>query len=144
MIRKVTIKDKDIFLQMCKAFYQSAAVLCCVSDDVLENNFNEIIRSDQYLEGFIFEKEDQVCGYGIISKTFSSEVGGICIWIEEIYVLEQFRGLELGTTFLKFIEENYVFERIRLEVEKDNNRALSLYLRKGYQKLNYLQMSKEV
>lgn len=66
------------------------------------------------------------------------------MWIEELYVKEQFRGKGLGSEFISFVEKNFDFKRLRLEVEKENVRAVKMYERNGLSFLEYDQMIKDV
>ena len=68
------------------------------------------------------------------------------LWIEELYIREQFRSRGLGREFFSYIEEKNKDRtaRISLEVEEENTRAASLYERLGYEKLDYKQMIKDL
>ena len=97
------------------------------------------------MRAFILEYEGQPAGYGLIAKTFSQEAGGYVYWLEELYILEEFRSKGLGSEFFAYVEEHKEegVLRFRLEVEEDNTRAAALYERLGYKPLNYKQMMKE-
>ena len=109
--------------------------------------FKELMQSDRYAEGFMVEKDGKTVGYALISKTYSREAGGKVLWLEELFVLENYRCCGLGREYFDFIEEyakeNH-FARIRLEVEKENIRARKLYEKLGYIPLEYSQMVKEL
>lgn len=72
-------------------------------------------------EAYLFEQDGQIAGYGTLAKTFSTEAGGLVIWLEEVYIRQEFRGSGLGSRFFRFIEEMYegTAARLRLEVEPD-------------------------
>ena len=144
-MRRVTEKDKSIFVELTKEFYNSPAVIQPIPESTMLRTFHEIIRSNEYIEGFIIENENQDVGYGIISKSFSPEAGGPVIWFEEVYVRDGYQGKGLGGEFFGFIEEAYKeqVKRLRLEVEADNERAVDLYKRLGYDFLKYNQMVKD-
>ena len=96
-------------------------------------------------EIYLLDWEGETAGYGLTARTFSQEAGGIVIWIEELYIREAYRSRGLGREFFSYIEEKNrgKIKRIRLEVEEDNTRAISLYERLGYEVLGYNQMIKE-
>lgn len=144
MIRSITKDDRNLYLNLAKEFYCSDAVLHPVPDKNRTNTFNEMMRSDEYLLGYIFEYGGKCAGYAMLAKTYSPEVGGICILIEEIYVLEEFQSKGLGSEFFKFIFNKFkvVAKRYRLEAVKSNNGAISLYDKLGFETLDYLQMVK--
>ena len=78
----------------------------------------------------------------MVAKSFSTEFGKPCIWIEDIYIKESCRGQGLGTQFLNFIEAKYPDAIFRLEVEEENERAVRVYRKCGYEFLPYQEMKK--
>ena len=81
-----------------------------------------------------------VVGYGMIAKSFSTEFGKPCVWIEDIYVMEEYRGRGIGSEFIQFVMENNPNCVIRLEVEEDNKRAIDVYHKNGFSVLPYMEM----
>lgn len=146
MVRRVKEKDREEFIRLSELFYNSPAVLHTVPRAYHENLFDELMRSDTYAEAFMLEQQGETIGYALTSKTYSREAGGKVLWLEEIFVEDEYRGCGIGKEFFMFIE-GYAsfngFARIRLEVENENKRARSLYERLGYEYLDYLQMVKE-
>lgn len=144
MIRKINQSDKSIYLQMANDFYHSEAVLHVVDSFNFEKTFEELISSDVYADCYIHESEGRADAYLLTAKTFSQEAGGVCVWIEEIYVLPQARGRGIGTALINKVFDTYGnAARFRLEVEKDNKSAVDLYRRLGFKNLDYLQMIKD-
>lgn len=144
-MRRITEKDKEVFIQLSTEFYSSPAVIEPISEEVMMRTYNEMIRSNTYVEGFIIEDEGEDVGYGLISKSFSPEAGGPVIWFEEVYIRDGHQGKGLGAEFFRYIEEAYEdgTKRLRLEVEMENERAVALYKRLGYDNLAYMQMVKD-
>lgn len=140
MLRHVEKKDESLFMELCDEFYHSDAVLEPIPVSYIQDTFNEIIRSKDYLECFILEFNNEPAGYALLSKSFSPEVGGPSIWFEEIYVRPAYQGKGLGKEVFAYVKENIKAARYRLEVEEDNQRAISLYERLGYKVLPYMQM----
>ncbi len=142
MVREIKASDKEIFMEMAKEFYSSDAVLHAIPDKYHENAFNEAIKSHTYLHILMLEYDSVPVGYCTLSKQFSTEAGGMCIWFEDIYVRSQFRSKGLGRELFAYIENNFDYARLRLEVEDDNVRGVELYKRMGFEKLPYSQMIK--
>ena len=142
MIRRISPNDRNLFVTLSKEFYSTDAVSHTIPHEYHKNSFDELMRSDEYIECFIFEQDGETAGYALIAKTFSPEAGGVVVWIEELYVREGFRGKGLGKAFFAYMEQNYNVSRYRLEVEPDNVRAKKLYSALGYKKLPYEQMIK--
>ena len=143
-IRQIEQKDKEIFLTLSKEFYDSPAVISPIKDEYHENAFNELMRSRDYLDCFMLEYGGEICGFGLINITYCHEAGGKVIWIEELYIREDFRSLGIGRVFFAFVEEKFPAFRYRLEVEKENERAVKLYKSLGYDFLEYDQMIKDI
>lgn len=145
MIRKMTENDKELYITMAEEFYNSDAVLHPIPRDYFEKTANEALRSDEYAEIYLLEYEGETAGYGLTARTFSQEAGGQVLWIEELYIRKEFRSKGLGREFFSSLEDKNRGEivRLRLEVEADNTRAISLYERLGYEVLDYVQMVKD-
>ena len=145
MFRKIQEKDKAFYINTANEFYDSNAVDHKVPCRNIENTFNELMRSNEYAECYIFEKDGEKAGYALLAKTFSQEAGGLVLWIEEIYIREPYRSKGLGREFFNYIEKEKDGDtvRIRLEVEEKNERAQSLYRQLGYEVLDYVQMIKD-
>ena len=146
MIRKLTENHRDLYIRMAEEFYSSDAVLHPIPRAYIERTADEALQSDAYAEIYLLEYEGRTAGYGLTARTFSQEAGGQVLWIEELYIREQFRSRGLGREFFSYIEEKNKDRtaRIRLEVEEENTRAASLYERLGYEKLDYKQMIKDL
>lgn len=147
MIRKISERDREAFLSLSEQFYSSPAVLHPVPKAFHEDTFRELMRSEEYAVGFMLESDGECAGFALLAKTFSREAGGLVLWLEELFVLPQFRSHGLGREFFSFLEQ-YAAEkgcaRIRLEVEEENVRAVSLYKRLGYENMDYRQMYKQL
>ncbi len=144
MIRKILHDDKTEYIKMAEDFYNSPAVISPVPKSHFEITFDELMKGSAFTEGFIFDCDEKIAGYGLIAKTFSQEAGGIVIWIEEIYVKEAFRNQGLGSEFIEYIKNNIPAKRYRLETEPDNFKAQELYKRHGFSHLEYINYSLEV
>ena len=144
MIRRINPNDRNLFVTLSKEFYSTDAVSHTIPHEYHKKSFDELMRSDEYIECFIFEQDGETAGYSLIAKTFSPEAGGVVVWIEELYVRESFRGKGLGKAFFKYMEENYPAARYRHEIEPENLRAKKLYSSLGYKELPYAQMIKGV
>ncbi len=143
-IRKMHEKDKECVIEMMRVFYASPAVFTNGSREVFLNDVKNCIGDNPYLEGYIIEDEENIQGYAMIAKSFSTEFGKMCIWIEDLYIKEEYRGLGLGKMALDFITQNYTDCIFRLEVEEENERAVKLYKKRGFDVLPYMEMKKEL
>lgn len=145
MIRKMQVTDRKIFYELTNAFYNLDCVLNKIPFDYHQKTFDEIIKSDAYLEGYLFIKNSKIAGYALTSKYYSHEAGGMTLFVDELYVKEAYRSQGLAKAFFKYLNENldnYIV-RLRLEVESENKAAIKLYNQEGFSFLNYNQMIKD-
>lgn len=139
MIRLMKEQDKNEVIEMMTVFYASEAVSTNGSREIFENDFNNCINSCPYLEGYVFEENDNICGYAMVAKSFSTEFGKPCIWIEDLYIKEEYRHKKLGSLFFDFLKENYKDTIQRLEVDKNNVFAIKAYKKNNFEEVDYLQ-----
>ena len=143
VIRKIKIEDKDEIIKMMEVFYSSPAVSTNGSKEIFENDVNNCLNDSPYLEGFVLEINGQTTGYAMIAKSFSTDWGKPCIWIEDLYVMDEFRRKGLADAFFKFIDEKYPDAIKRLEVEDYNENAIKAYQKNGFTYLPYKEMKKD-
>lgn len=136
--------DRESVIDMMRTFYHSPAVWTNGSEEIYNNDVTACVGMSPYVEGFIFEKEKEIAGYGMIAKSFSTEFGKPCIWIEDLYLKEEYRGEGIGSSFFAYLEKEYPGSIMRLEVEEDNTRAVAVYRKNGYEVLPYMEMKKEI
>lgn len=134
--------DRAEFFRMVKKFYAPPAVLHFPSDEVMLSCFDASLENPEYVKGILFEADDAVAGYAIVSMKFETEVGGMAAWIEELFVDDDFRDCGIGSKFFLFLADELKgkIKRIRLEVGDENDGAMRLYKRLGFEFLDYKQM----
>lgn len=142
VIRSMTLEDKASVMEMMRVFYASPAVLSNGSEEIFINDIENCINDSPYLEGYIFEDSGEIQGYAMVAKSFSTEFGKTCIWIEDLYIKNEYRGLGIGSMFLDYIKEKYADSIIRLEVEEENERAVKVYQKCGFDVLPYMEMKR--
>ena len=141
-IREMKENDRNIVLEMMRVFYASPAILSNGSEEIFTADIDNCVNECPYLEGYIFENDGEIQGYGMVAKSFSTEFGKPCIWIEDIYVKDEHRGKGIGSNFLNYIESKYPDSIFRLEAETENERAVNVYKKCGYEVLPYMELKK--
>ena len=133
---------RDKVLELSKAFYCSDALDHEVPMNIIETNIDAAISGDKGLIGFVFCEDNEVVGFSYVTTYYETEVGGICVQIIDLYVNENARGKRCGDNGILIIySTNTVMQkRIRLEVVKDNVKAISLYKKMGFTYISYGQM----
>lgn len=143
MLRRFKKEDKNEYFELATLFYNSDAVLHPVPYSHLENTFNELITGSPFVDGCKIIHNGVTAGFALFAITYSQEAGGKVLWLEELYIKEEFRSLGIGKQFFDelFTRLPADFKRIRLEVEDENEGAIRFYKRLGFDWLNYKQMN---
>ncbi len=144
--RPIKAADREEYLAMATAFYNTNAVMHPIPRSHMEATFDELMRADTYTACHICQTADGIIGYALLAKTFSQEAGGHVLWIEELYLKEGYRHQGLGRAFFNDLLTTLPPEikRVRLEVERENEGAVKLYESLGFEFLEYDQMIKEI
>jgi len=142
MIRPIRAEDKETYLKMAEEFYKLDVVEESIPQINFLKTFDELMEKKSYADCLICERNGEVCGYLLLAKTFSQEAGGICWWLEELYVVPKFRNSNVASEFFDYIFNNKPehVKRLRLEVEGCKRKLVSLYQSKGFSFLGYDQM----
>mgnify|MGYP002509691215 CR=1 FL=1 len=140
--RELTPEDRELILPMVQEFYHSDAVDHPVDREILERSFQAAADpGEPLLRGVLIQWKGESAGYLYVTQCYSAEVGGRCVFIEEIYLRPEFRGRGLGARIMAWLEREYPSaRRFRLEVTRANQGAVRLYQRAGYAFLHYDQM----
>lgn len=129
-------------LGMMRVFYNSAAVFTNGSEEIFRADIENCVNDCPYLEGYVFEENGEVLGYAMVAKSFSTEFGKPCIWLEDLYLKPEHCGKGLGSKFMQFLADKYPGAVLRLEVEEENERAVHVYEKSGFTVLPYMEMKK--
>lgn len=144
-IRKMKHEDKEAVFEMMRVFYDSPALIHKSSDRVLRRDIEDCLSDMPFVEAYVFEEDEQLVGYSMVSKNYTTEYGGLCIWIEDLYLKEGHRNKGYATEFFAFVEKQYPEAvRFKLEVEQENEAAVATYKKNGYAISDYFLMTKEI
>lgn len=142
VIREMTRQDAPQVLEMMRVFYASEAVLSNGSEEIFRADIDNCVTKNPYLEGYIFEDSGKILGYAMVAKSFSTEFGKPCVWIEDLYLKETYRRQGIASQFFRYMEKKYPHALLRLEVEAENSRAVQAYKKNGFEVLPYMEMKK--
>lgn len=139
------MSEKQSVMEMVQEFYKSDAVDHPVELSTLEETFWNAASCNPMIRGVILEEKGEIVGYAYLTFYFASEVGGINLMLEEIFIKEQFRGRGYGRKFFEWLFEEYPnVKRYRLEVTRTNKNAAALYQKMGFEFLEYGQMIRDI
>ncbi len=139
-IRKMVREDAERVTSAMRTFYASPAVSTNGSEEIFRADFEECVGPSPFATGFVFEENGSFAGYGMLTFGYSTEFGARCVWVEDIYVEEAFRGRGIAREFLSRVRKEYPGHLLRLEVEKENAHAVHVYRKAGFEELPYSEM----
>jgi len=141
-ILSMTNAHREAILSMMRTFYTSPAVATNGSEEIFQADIDACVGDSPYAEGFVFDWDGVLVGYGMIAKSFSTEYGVPCIWIEDIYIQPEYRNMGIGSQFFDYLEKKFPGHLFRLEVEGDNSPAIHTYRKNGFTEMPYVEMKK--
>lgn len=141
-IYNMTAEHGSAVLEMMRQFYASPAVLSNGSEEIFRADIAACISDSPFVEGYVFGDGEYLAGYAMVATTFNCEYGRPCRWIEDLYILPAYRGRGIGGAFLDHIAQKYPESLLRLEVEEENEGAVALYKRHGFEVFPYMEMKR--
>ena len=96
-------KDAPAVLDMMRVFYASPVVLSNGSEEIFRNDIEACVSDNPYASGYVLRSGEQMAGYAMLAHSFSTESGAPCVWVEDLYLLPEFRGQGIGSAFLKYV-----------------------------------------
>lgn len=97
--RPITAADETDFYTMAEEFYHSDAVLHPILAEYHRHAFAEMMRSGQYLSGYIFTDGDNTAGFAVTNRMMQHEAGGVMVWVEDLYIRPAYRDRVWAAVF---------------------------------------------
>ena len=72
------------FYTMCRDFFSSPAVCHEIKEEDMKTTFSLAVKGSPYMRGLVMMEGENIVGYMLLSFTYSNEVGGMVVWIEEL------------------------------------------------------------
>ncbi|HYP64099.1 MAG TPA: GNAT family N-acetyltransferase [Acidocella sp.] len=124
--------DAETLLQMCRDFHvEDGSPL----DEAGEATIAHVCAGEKLAPAYMLEHDGRPAGFFILTLGYSVENGGMDGFIDDIYLLPEYRGRGLGRRAVALAIEAAREVGIRallLEVESHNDRAYSLYRKMGF------------
>jgi GNAT superfamily N-acetyltransferase len=129
-----TTADLDDLLALMREFYAEEGLRF---DEVAAYRALAALLSDPALgRAWIVDADGEPAGHVVLAAGFSLEFGGRFGLLDEIYLRPPFRGRGWGRAALGHVAraaKDAGYTAIRLEVERHNGKARSLYTLAGYE-----------
>lgn len=138
--------DLDTLVPMVKAYHEFEGIGLRQAER--EASVRMLITDKNKGGVWLINNTEELCGYIALCYGYSIEFGGLDAFVDEFYILPEFRGMGIGRQVLGLIKAEAKKDSIRalhLEVAKDNNRAVRLYASEGFTARDkYILMSTEL
>ena len=128
-----TPHDEDAILAMMQTFYAHERIP--FDAKIARDMLRLLAANPSYGSVHLVRVGDFTVGYVIVTLGFSVEFGGRYMVLDELFLLEEFRGRGFGRAALAFVENlchRDGIRTLRLEVNHDNTKAREVYARAGY------------
>lgn len=142
MLREIRIEDKEDFISLMVEFYDTPAVNSVIDIKNHEKTFEHIINKNPLVEGYMITRDDKNIGYVLLANSYSNEIADTVVWLEHIYITEDYQGLGYGELVMRELHNELKgsVKSFRLEVSDDNKNLIDFYKRHGYTDRHYIQM----
>lgn len=103
--------------------------------DIREKSVERLLNDELLGKIWLIRKSDHLIGYVAVCFSYSIELGGREVVIDELYIKTTERGMGVGAEVLERLKElvrAHDLVAIQLEVGQQNDRAKSLYVKSGF------------
>lgn len=104
-----------------------------ISKAKIKGTIQRSITHPEQISIRIFEIDDRVAGYALLTFYWSNEYHGVVAILDELYVFQQYRSRGISTQFINHLVQSSEYTLLQLEVFKKNIRAFALYQRMGFE-----------
>lgn len=138
IVRKAELKDLDTMVELMNHLLTTEGGLPIVKER-LEKGISMIIKSD-ISDFFVAESEGEVLGMACLHRFISSVQGGYVGVVEDVVVFDEHTGQGIASSLMAFMEEyakSTGLSRLQLQVLRDNEPAIALYEKHGWEDTRY-------
>ncbi len=135
--------DIDVILKMQQDFYSDSNY--SFEPVVAKENLRMFIEDSHLGKLWLIMANGKIAGYAVLTLGFSFEFKGRDAFLDELYVLPEYRNNGIGRQTIEFIAEKareMGVKAIHLEVEADNKAGRALYRNFDFQDHKRILMTK--
>ncbi len=148
IVKEFEKKDCQLFLELCRDFYQSSATVYNYREDIAKMTFDRVMDHHENLWGFLLidADTDTAVGYSLITSYWCNEEGGNVLVLDELYIAPGNRKKGYASLFMEWLQEYYKGKAvaITLEVLTTNQAACSLYKKEGFEPDGFITYTKKL
>src|SRR3712207_2259643 len=90
--REFTKNNSNELYEMMKEFYRSDAVDHPIDLEVIKRLLEDILEGKHEIIGYEVIYDDNLVGFGVVTRYYTSEVAGMTIQMEDLYIQEEYRS----------------------------------------------------
>ena len=143
--RLATIRNLDALIQLIEEYYAEDGYP--FDRTTMQETVIKLIGTPSLGQIWFIHQHDKVIGYMVLTLGFSLEYHGRDAFLDEIYIVPEFRGQGIGKEALRFLEAQCQELGVRawhLEVECDKPGAQRLYRQAGFTDNNRILLTKRL
>jgi GNAT superfamily N-acetyltransferase len=113
----------------------------------IEATVGEVIRKPSLGFVMLARAEGAVVGVAYVSHQWTLEYGGLTAWLEELYVIPEWRNRGVGRRLLRCVIDHASrigCAAVDLEVEREHRRSEHLYERMGFRRYDRARWAKRL
>ena len=137
------VADLETLLEFVKAYYEFDGIP--YRHRKIRNALRVLLKSPSLGRVWIIRNGHEAVGHAILTFGYDLEFDGRQATITELFVADEYRSRGLGSRMIKVIEKTcrqLGIGSLELQVERDNVRAQSLYIKLGFRAHDRSPMSK--
>ncbi|MCB9638261.1 MAG: GNAT family N-acetyltransferase [Myxococcales bacterium] len=126
-------KDAPLLLEMVEAFHALFAIQH--TPESRKRAISPCLEEDGPAAIWLIQYQEKCAGYLILAFGYSVEFGGRDAFVDEVFLLPEYRGKGLGRQAILLLEKEakaFQVVAMHLEVRRDDPQAQALYRRCGF------------
>jgi GNAT superfamily N-acetyltransferase len=144
------LSDIDLLVEFSRNLYEADPVAtggAAFVEEKVRATLTDLLTDPSLGWVWLVKSGQESIGYVVITLGYSLEYHGRDAIIDELYVIDEYRGLGIGTWVVGYVEgkaRDLGINALHLEVERTNTRARLLYEKLGYQDQDRYLMTKRL
>jgi diamine N-acetyltransferase len=132
--RMPTPRDVPAIVRLAQAFHREIGRREELPAEHVMATLGEMERNRERGSLYVFERDGEAAGYAILVPSWSNELGGMVVAVDEIYVAPAHRRKGVAGDFLGLLVKvaPQGVAAIQVEVDRSNRAAVGLYKALGY------------
>jgi len=136
VIRPATLADEQYLLPLMRALAEQEPNPGTFREELVNKALRFLLNHPERGRVWVLAVDEKLVGYIILTLGFSFEFFGTDAFIDELYILPEYRRRGFGLHAVQFLEveaNKLGVNAVHLEVDEGNDAAFELYRRMGFE-----------